>query len=73
MRKEIVTCDICGSDKDVLREQVLPVFSAAKRAIRFRKLDICQCCLIRSTNIREIAEQGLGNDFILKPNSELNK
>ena len=76
----ITKCDICGSDKSVIPDVTLPMYRTfdetdgrsfyEKPQIVFMKLDICEDCLRKSTNVHDRRIQGYGKINIEK-NSEL--
>lgn len=77
----IKKCDLCGSEKNV-QEWTLPVYKLHDSTdgltkydsphVFFKKLDICQECLSKSTNICDDTVMGYGNVFI-KTNPLLQK
>ena len=77
----IKKCDLCGSEKNV-QEWTLPLYKLHDSTdgltkydsphVFFKKLDICQDCLQKSTNIYDDTVMGYSNIFI-KTNPELIK
>jgi len=69
MRKEIITCDICGKEGGV-QPMNLPVFRTFDETdgrtfydepnVEIRSMDICPCCLRKVTNIHDLRVQGNG-------------
>lgn len=81
MKRTIITCDICGSEKNVksLRLPMYRMFDDCDGRtffdnphIELDAIDICEECLKKSTNIFDQRVQGYG-DIVIRENPNLKK
>lgn len=79
MKQTIISCDICGSTKNVQNLKI-PMYRKFdetdgrtfydKPEIEFECIDICEDCLRKSTNIFDQRVQGYG-DIVINKNELL--
>ena len=81
MKRVTITCDICGSEEEVITVY-LPVFRTFDATdgrtfydtpeIVLEDIDICPCCLRKVTNLHDMRVHGYGS-LVLEQNPELKK
>ncbi len=71
---EIVKCDICGSEERIYKQVSVPVYRMhdgndgksfyERPQVMFKKMDICEECMRKSTNIYDDTVMGYGQVYI---------